>query len=306
MPAFETSRDTAVRHGRGTAAWWLGLVLRILAVGVSLRLALLLAPRGWLERLVPASGLGPYPEGLAMDYLLRTTSVAYFLGGLFCWAVARDLPRNKLWAQFLAWSTLVFGVVLAVPDWLFGGAVEWQVGLGVGTILLGVLMLVLAARIEAQHAVADAPVPPDQGQLLRVFLRVAGVFAAMGIVGVLVPQPVLVRAVTAIDPGAVPERPMAPVMVVLLRSLFGTSVLGGVFFWLISSNLTRHAWVARFLGWASIFFGAIVTLTDLGSGLPWWLRLVSPLALVFGAIVVVLARRSPGSCPAGKSDDRPL
>jgi len=90
---------TRNNHQKGSVGW-LRLLFQVLAVGVSLRLTLPLLPRGWLERLIPFFGLGPYPDGPAMDYLLRTTSVIYLFGGLFCWLVSRDLLRNEPWVRF--------------------------------------------------------------------------------------------------------------------------------------------------------------------------------------------------------------
>jgi hypothetical protein len=120
-----------------------------------------------------------------------------------------------------------------------------------------------------------------------------GAASAAGIVGVIVPQAVLGRALTVLDLGAFPGTPIAPIMVFL-----GACFLGGVFFWMVSLDVCHSAPVARFLGWASVFFGAIIALTDLGSGLPWLLRLVAPLAFAVGVVIVCLAR--PGSiCNAG-------
>ena len=239
-----------------------------------------------------------------MDYLLRTTCVIYFLGGIFCWLVSRDLLRNQTWVLFLCWATILYGVMLAGADCAFGDTANWQIVTGLATFAGGIIMLLLGMTIRSQSlpqdrqnrgktalgCVEDAAVPSGPERALRFGLRCVGAGAAAGLIGVVLPQRVLGRALTGLGLGAFPDTPLAPVMVFLMRTLFGACFLGGVFFWMVSSDVCHYAAVVRFLGWASVFFGAIITLTDLGTGLPGWLRLIAPVALTVGVAIVLLAR----------------
>lgn len=286
-------------------ARWLRWLLRVLAVGVSLRLGLPWVPRAWLEHLIPFFGLGPYPDGRAMDYVLRTTCVIYFLGGWFCWSASRDLRRHKHWIRFLGWATSLFGVMVAGADWAMGAAARWQSFTGLGTVVLGLVMVRLERSLAPECLAGDGPegrgftgsgvwngagrAGPERW--LRLGLRGVGAAATVGVVGVVVPQSVLAWGLTLVEPTASPATPLAPVLVFLLRSLFGACFLGGVFFWMVARHLPHDLAVARFLGWASLCFGVIIALTDLGTGLPWWLRLVAPLAGAVGVAVLWLARR---------------
>ena len=268
-------------------------LLRVLAAGVALRMALLPVPRPWLHRILPALGLGPLPEGPAMDYILRTTCVIYFLGGLFCWRVARDVRAEKQWVAFLSWSTLFFGAMIAIPDWAFNRAAGWPLATGLGTVLLGVGMVGLTAGIRPSPA---NPQPQTTGpwrpaRALTVLLATAGAASAAGIAGVTAPMSALSPLLAAADPGVSPHSPMAPVMAFLLRSLFAAAFLGGVFLWILSRDPRRHAPTVRFLAGSSLFFGAVITLGDLPAVLPGAIKLIGPLAVAFGAVVALLARR---------------
>ena len=76
--------------------------------------------------------------------------------------------------------------------------------------------------------------------------------------------------------------------------------------WMVSSDVRHYAPAVRFLGWASVFFGAIITLTDLGTGLPGWLRLIAPLALTVGVAIVFLARLCGRTSPSAEGALRGL
>lgn len=78
----------------------------------------------------------------------------------------------------------------------------------------------------------------------------------------------------------------------LVRSVSAMYFLSGVFCWLVSFDVRRHAHVILFLGTSSIAWGVLLTVVDLQSGLPWWWIVgEGPSAVVLGIVLIVLQVR---------------
>ncbi|MCZ7646505.1 MAG: hypothetical protein M5U26_14675 [Planctomycetota bacterium] len=83
-------------------------------------------PRAWLAGIHAALGLGAYPEGPVIDYLARTASLLYAgLGGLYL-LLSRDLARFRPAIAYLAWTGLLFSVLMLGID-VSAGLPRWWV-----------------------------------------------------------------------------------------------------------------------------------------------------------------------------------
>jgi len=124
------------------------LLRRLLwVVGAALLLALpfVFVPRAWHAEIHEHwIGLGPYPDGPIIDYLVRSVSAVYVLSGLFCWLVATDLGRYGPMVAFLGWASLAWGILMTTVDVMLDLPWWWILGEGVAAIILGVVLVVLA------------------------------------------------------------------------------------------------------------------------------------------------------------------
>jgi hypothetical protein len=117
----------------------------LIVTGAALLLALpfVFIPRAWHAAIHERIGLGPYPDGPVIDYLVRSVSAMYVLSGLFCWLVATDLRRYGPMVQFLGWTSIAFGVLMAVVDVMLGLPWWWIAGEGPPAVVLGAALVVL-------------------------------------------------------------------------------------------------------------------------------------------------------------------
>ena len=86
--------------------------------------------------------------------------------------------------------------------------------------------------------------------------------------------------------------PAGPIIDYLARSVSAMYTLSGVFCWLVSFDVRRHATVIIFLGASSMAWGVLLTVVDFQLGLPWWWLLgEGPPAIVLGIVLIVLEMR---------------
>ena len=129
---------------------WIRLILRLTGTALVLAFVFVVVPRTWHAAVHEKIGLGPYPEPrlIIVDYLVRTISAIYGLSGIFCWLVSFDLMRYKSIITFLAEASILFGLLCTVVDHLLGLPWWWRLSEGPMAILLGIVMLVLLARVR--------------------------------------------------------------------------------------------------------------------------------------------------------------
>jgi len=127
----------------------LRLVLRVTGSALLLALPFALVPRTWHEAIHEWIGLGPYPEGPVVDYLVRSVSGMYVLSGAFCWLVATDVRRYGPMVRFLGWTSIAFGVLMTVVDVMLGLPWWWIAGEGPEAIVLGAILIVLERAASA-------------------------------------------------------------------------------------------------------------------------------------------------------------
>ena len=123
---------------------------------------------------------------------------------------------------------------------------------------------------------------------LRLILRVTGTALLGALPFVFVPRTWHAAVHEWLGFGPYPD---GPVIDYLARSVSAMYVLSGVFCWLVAADVRRWGPMIQFLGWASVGFGAVMTVVDGLLGLPWWWFWgEGPPAVVLGAVLVVLAR----------------
>jgi len=122
-------------------------------VGAALVTALpfVFLPRAWHAAIHEEwIGLGPYPEGPIIDYLVRSVSAVYALSGLFCWLVATDLHRYRPMVAFLGATSVAWGVLMTTVDVRLGLPWWWILGEGVAAIVLGVILVAMERWVKSQ------------------------------------------------------------------------------------------------------------------------------------------------------------
>lgn len=121
-------------------------ILRLTGTAVLLAAPFVFLPRSWHAEIHAWLGLGAYPEGPVIDYLVRTVSAMYALSGVFCWLVSFNVERYASLIAFLAEASIAFGLVATVVDFMNRLPWFWKWFEGPPAILWGIVVLALLAR----------------------------------------------------------------------------------------------------------------------------------------------------------------
>ncbi len=128
-------------------AWkLLAWVLRLTGVALLFALPAVFAPRDWFVRTHAWLGLGAFPEGPVILYLIRSISAGYALSGAFLILVSFDLRRHATVIAFLGIGSVLFGALMTVVDAQLGLPWWWIAAEGPPAVLLGILILALGAK----------------------------------------------------------------------------------------------------------------------------------------------------------------
>lgn len=120
-------------------------------------------------------------------------------------------------------------------------------------------------------------------------LRVFGVASSLALFAAVMPAEWIHRAHGRLGMGAFPEEPIA---VYLARSLSLFYALVGGLQLVLAADPDRHRPLIVYAGWGSFFAGFVMLWIELGTGLPrWWSWHAGPTASLYGATLVLLARR---------------
>jgi hypothetical protein len=123
---------------------------------------------------------------------------------------------------------------------------------------------------------------------LVILLRFVGVGALFALVAVFMPSAWMAATHRWLGLG---EMPTAPVVEYLARSLSAFYALVGALCLVVAADLERYRPLVRFRGVASALMSLVLLGVDLAAGMPWWWSASEgPGGVVFGALLVVLAR----------------
>jgi hypothetical protein len=123
------------------------LILRLLGGLMLLAFVAVLLPADRMAEIHAALGLGALPQAPIVDYLARSLSLLYGLGGGLLFVVARDLRRHRPIARYLGWVNVVFGVVVLGIDLAAGMPAYWTWGEGPPIVATGWVLLYLLRSV---------------------------------------------------------------------------------------------------------------------------------------------------------------
>ena len=128
-----------------------------------------------------------------------------------------------------------------------------------------------------------------QYRFLRLFLRIIGTAALLALVAVVMPYSWMNAVHEWLGMGTLPSE---PIVGYLARSTSAFYALLGGLFWVASFDLHRHRMVLCYLGIVIVIFGTVLFVVDLLEGMPlWWTIGEGPFNIVFGVVILALARR---------------
>jgi len=124
-------------------------MLRVVGSVSALAIVAVFMPRAWMAACHEWLGLGPLPGGPIVEYLARSTSMFYAILGGVQWALSSDVRRYARAIMALGGATLVCGLILLTIDLRAGLPAWWIVAEGPFVMVLGLVNLVLAAKVRA-------------------------------------------------------------------------------------------------------------------------------------------------------------
>jgi hypothetical protein len=124
------------------------LFLRFEAAILLLATAGAFLPTAWMRAAWDVTGLGPFPAGPLTEYLTRSLSALYALGGLFHLYVSFDPRRYLPLIVFVAVIKSVFGAGMIVLDLWAGLPWYWAAAEGPGIVAFGAVQYLLARRVS--------------------------------------------------------------------------------------------------------------------------------------------------------------
>ena len=130
---------------------------------------------------------------------------------------------------------------------------------------------------------------------LVLLLQIVGVPALFALVAVVMPTAWMAATHRWLGLG---EMPTGPVVEYLARSLSAFYAVMGALCLVLTTDLGRYRPLVRFLGLAFAPMSLVLLGVDLAAGMPWWWSASEgPGGVVFGALLIVLAR--PGYSKGG-------
>ena len=127
------------------------MLLRVVGAGCLLAIVGVLMPVDWMDAAHEHLLEQPLPRGPVVDYLARSVSVLYMVVGGLMILVSFNPTRYRAIVLYLAYVFLVLGAAVLVIDLINALPWWWTYPEGLGTLAVGVLLLIL------QRNVARAP-----------------------------------------------------------------------------------------------------------------------------------------------------
>lgn len=126
----------------------LKFLLRATGIAMILGAGGVLMPRSWMAATHEWLGLGEFPDGVIVDYLARSLSALYAMGGGLVVLVAGDVRRHARVITYLAVIGIVFAVAISIINFLIGLPNYWTVGEFLSLFPLCVVVLVLLRNVR--------------------------------------------------------------------------------------------------------------------------------------------------------------
>jgi hypothetical protein len=124
------------------------VLLRVYAVILLTALIPAAIPFAWMEEIHRGLGMGELPTEPIVHYLTRSLSGLYAMQGALYFFVSLDVRRYLPVVQCLAVLKILFGTGMLVLDIAVGMPLFWILGEGPLIIVLGIVLLGLANRIQ--------------------------------------------------------------------------------------------------------------------------------------------------------------
>ena len=124
------------------------ILLRVVGVLSCTAIFACVMPTTWIAATHRWLGLGDFPNAPIAQYLARSLSAFYAIFGGLAIVVSTDVQRYAPIIRFLAYVTLAFGVLITGIDLVVGMPTSWTLFEGPMTFILGVIILLLARRVE--------------------------------------------------------------------------------------------------------------------------------------------------------------
>ena len=122
---------------------WLVWYLRLVGATAAFAIVPALMPAAWIMRIHEWLGLGAFPDQPVAVYLARSTSLLHAVIGTLAIFLSFDVRRFSAVIACLGVVLLVAGVLMIGVTFSAGMPLWWTASEGLGTMLLGLVMLVL-------------------------------------------------------------------------------------------------------------------------------------------------------------------
>ena len=139
-------------------------------------------------------------------------------------------------------------------------------------------------------------------RLLKIFLRLVGVVAALGALAVFMPTGWMARCHEWLDLGKFPQ---GAIVEYLARSLSAFYAMFGGLLILVSRDPKRYASVITYVAVMSLIFGVVISVIDVLIGLPLYWTVAEAVSLFPLSIIILVLQRNMRSSGAGDVQSQP-
>jgi hypothetical protein len=152
---WEDAREASSMRGDSAEK----VLVSLLRLGGSVMLLAWLAallPTAWMAACHRWLGLGPFPAAPLTEYLTRSISLLYGMHGGLLLVLSADVRRYLPVVRYLAYTTVLFGLIMLAVDLRAGVPGWWTLVEGPPLVAVGTTYGWLA------RALATAPAPADR------------------------------------------------------------------------------------------------------------------------------------------------
>jgi len=130
-----------------TAGRLLVWVLRMTGVTMLCALVFVFCPFGWMQAIHERIGMGELAYTPLLSYLIRTLAALYASTGAIALFISRDAARYRGLIRLLGWISTSGGAGVTILDAILRLPLFWTLTEGPFTIALGLILIILTAKI---------------------------------------------------------------------------------------------------------------------------------------------------------------